>query len=153
MIAWREQMSVDGGIIDSDHRHLIEIINTFESRAAGKASAEDLIEILYALKFYAATHFKREETLQRLTHYPYHERHCGEHKDLVARLESIIAETREAMAGDPRKAVAETSELLKSWLVDHVIGSDLKMSTYIHAARKTGEEMELLGDVKWDGSK
>ncbi len=153
MIAWREQMSVDGGVIDSDHRHLIEIINNFESRAEGAASTGDLMEILYALKFYATTHFKREETLQRLTHYPYHQRHCQEHKDLGARLEAIIAETHKAMASDSKKAVAKTSALLKSWLVDHVIGSDLKMSTYIHAARKAGEEMELLGDVKWDGSK
>jgi hemerythrin-like metal-binding protein len=153
MITWRDQMSVDGGIIDSDHRHLIEIINKFEERADGEATEDELIEILYALKFYASTHFKREETLQRLTHYPHHDRHCQEHKELAARLEAIIADTRKALAGDTKKAVAETGALLKSWLVDHVIGSDLRMSSYIHAARKAGEAMELLGDVPWDGSK
>ncbi len=153
MITWRDQMSVDGGIIDSDHRHLIEIINKFEERAHGKATEDELMEILYALKFYASTHFRREEALQRLTHYPHHDRHCGEHRELAARLEAIIADTRKALAGDTKKAVAETGALLKSWLVDHVIGSDLRMSSYIHAARKAGEAMELLGDVPWDGSK
>ena len=32
-IKWRDKLSIDNGVIDDDHRHLIEIINKFHFRA------------------------------------------------------------------------------------------------------------------------
>jgi len=60
-IQWREKMTIDDGVIDQDHRHLIDIINRFENAAKDGLTLSEGLEILFALKFYASTHFKREE--------------------------------------------------------------------------------------------
>src|SRR6266545_3261240 len=70
-IRWRREMSVDNGIIDDDHRHLIDIINSFSyHRARGRADLPHAMDCLNALKFYANTHFAREERLQLMVGYP-----------------------------------------------------------------------------------
>ena len=64
MITWRDKMSINnGGVIDQDHKNLIEIINRFGEIAADGLDKEEAAEILYALKFYTQTHFGREEQL------------------------------------------------------------------------------------------
>ena len=49
MIHWRKKMSVDGGVIDQDHKHLIEIINQFEKFAERGLTREQGMEILFTL--------------------------------------------------------------------------------------------------------
>lgn len=40
MIHWREQMTVDGDVIDQDHRHLIEIITISRSSPTTASTAK-----------------------------------------------------------------------------------------------------------------
>jgi hemerythrin len=70
----RATMAIGRGLIDEDHRHLIDIINRFGSHASrGRPDLASAIDVLNALKFYADTHFEREEELHRLVDYPEHQ--------------------------------------------------------------------------------
>lgn len=147
-IEWREKMSVDGGVIDEDHRHLIDIINRFEQMSEHFGDRDDALAVLYALKFYTDTHFRREEALQRVARYPYHDAHKQEHADLIEKLDAIIAEANAANTPETWDSVStHTASLLNHWLVDHVIGSDLKMRDYVSAMREEAENMGLLKDA------
>jgi len=147
VIHWRDKMSVDGGVIDNDHKHLVEIINRFEKFAADGLSRDEGMEILYALKFYTSTHFKREEGMQLRANYPHYEDHKREHEALLAKLDAIIAE----LQAGPDKALDEvakhTAALLQHWLMDHVLNSDLKMKPFVAAMREDADALEDLGAI------
>ncbi len=147
-IEWRDKMSVDGGPIDEDHRHLIEIINQLEREAPYFTTSEDALEILHTLKFYCKTHFKREEDLQLHSSYTFHDAHAKEHKDLLHTLNHIIEETRTCDDKDIKKIGAEMAELLKNWLINHVLNSDLRMKPYVEEMKKHSREMGKLADVE-----
>ncbi|MEK9723881.1 MAG: hemerythrin domain-containing protein [Rhodospirillaceae bacterium] len=149
MIFWRDQMSVDGDVIDRDHQHLIKIINQFDRFTADGLTLEEGLEILYSLKFYTQTHSKREEGLMRRAYYPRYEPHRAEHRVLLERLEVIVAELQ-AGAGDVplEKGAEDTSQLLQHWLIDQVLHSDLLMRPFVDALRKAGENLEDLSSVQ-----
>jgi hemerythrin len=145
-ITWRSQMSVDGGIIDHDHQVLIGIINEFIEGAAGTLTHAQLDAVLLKLGSYAATHFHREETLQLAIRYPYGEAHKREHETLVRDL----GERRLRLAGaDGRVDLApvqrDIADFLRHWLVDHIIGSDLRMRPHAAALRQASRGFGKLG--------
>ena len=144
MIHWRSKMSVDGGVIDQDHKHLIEIINRFEKFAEHGLTREEGMEILFALRFYASTHFRREEGLQLRVNYSFYEAHKKEHEALISQLDMLI---KKISADDktPIEAVAfRTSVLLEHWLMDHVLHSDMKLRAYVEAIREHGAKLPPL---------
>jgi len=147
-IQWRDNMSVDGGLIDADHKHLIEIINKFESFTKGGLGVEEAMEILYALKFYASTHFKREERLQLLADFPHAEAHQQEHEELLKQLNHVVEEFRNlAPNADHQEYAKETAELLRHWLIDHVLNRDLLMKDYVDALKRETAGMGILSEM------
>jgi len=148
-IQWRDNMSVDGGLIDADHKHLIEIINKFEVFSKGGLSVDQAMEILYALKFYSSTHFRREERLQLLAGFPYAEEHKLEHEELLQQLGHVIEEFRNlAPDADYHEYARETAELLRHWLIDHVLNRDLTMKGYVDLLKKETSGMGTLSDIQ-----
>ncbi len=134
LIVWRDQMSVDGGLIDQDHRVLIGIINEFAATEAAPAAIPALEQILAKLERYTEIHFEREEKLQRAIIYPFHEAHRRAHKDLIRQLSEVRADLKARAATqktDDLVAVhARMGDFLHHWLVDHIIEADLRMKPY-----------------------
>lgn len=149
MITWRDKMSIDdGGVIDQDHKHLIEIINRFEKMAADGLDKDEATEILYALKFYTETHFGREEQLQNLIDFPYATAHHREHEELVKTLEDVIVHLKESDEADIASVHAEISTLLRDWLIGHILNSDLKMRMYVSHMKKHSDKFGALKDLE-----
>ncbi len=63
-------LSIDNGVIDGDHQHLIDIINDFIVAATEEVETAHLEGILAMLASHTETHFSREEELQRAVGYP-----------------------------------------------------------------------------------
>ncbi len=149
VIHWREQMSVDHGVIDEDHRHLIDIINRFDDAAADGLSTSEALEILYALKFYAATHFQREEHLQSLVDFPDRDVHKKDHEKLLHSLVEIIegVQSHPATAHDDSKG--KLSDLLRDWLTDHIIGADLRLRPYVDKMKADPDAIGCLKDIEY----
>jgi hemerythrin len=150
MIHWRRGMSVDGGLIDADHRHLIDIINAFsQHRAAGRSALPHAVDCLSSLKFYAESHFAREERLQRLVGYPEHPRHQDEHRQLMAELDGIIAAADRALTGEAALALVEhLAALLRRWLLNHTLAADLRMKPYAAAMNRHAAELPPLHSLQ-----
>ena len=134
-VQWRRELSIDGGPIDDDHRHLLEIVNRFEQEgAAGDRKA--LLNTLADLRYYAREHFRREEQLQEDIHYPKRFQHRLEHQELAERLNTVIGHFEGAMTEPQLVEVSwETVDLLRHWLIDHMIKADLQFRPYVLRAR------------------
>lgn len=129
MIIWRDQMSVGNELIDGDHRYLMCLINTVELALRSESYRDVLDTVLDQLDQYTREHFAREEELQIRLHYVKHDVHSLRHRELVRELGQIRAKATAAME-DPNAAAdtsAEIAQLLRHWLVDHVLQDDMLM--------------------------
>lgn len=140
-LQWREQMSVNNLIIDQDHRYLLCLINTVELSLRHPESTDHLRIALEQLAQYAREHFDREERIQYAIKYSHYVEHKLAHQGLMERLagltERILAERGDQhLSGDP----AELTQLLRDWLLDHVLKEDMKLKPHLsqHPANLMG---------------
>jgi hemerythrin len=125
-ILWRPQMSLGNALLDGDHRYLISLINTVELALRANGARDALTTALDQLVLYTHDHFDREEKLMRAIRYPAYDEHRRSHRDLAARLVEIRAAIEAAPANAaPEHEVDRLIELLRSWLLDHVLKEDL----------------------------
>lgn len=151
LIVWRDQMSVDGGLIDQDHRVLIGIINEFGATPVTPEAIPALERILAKLDRYTQIHFEREEKLQRAVIYPFHEAHRRSHMDLIRQLSEVRDELKAKSAtkgtDDIVNAHARMGNFLHHWLVDHIIEADLRMKPYTAEIRAHAHKLsKTLGE-------
>lgn len=156
-LVWREQMSVHNHLIDSEHKKLIDLINAVEVAVNAQDNRAIVAQTLDRLLEYTKTHFEHEEIIQQKINNPLIEHHKQQHRQLIdeffgikARLDELIQidSANAASSGDgditddelddlladdvpepalSRKDLDPLVELMRRWLVDHIIGSDLKL--------------------------
>ncbi|MDZ4200909.1 MAG: bacteriohemerythrin [Gallionella sp.] len=125
-LQWRTQLSVGNDVIDSDHMRLIEIINDVE-RILGTRDQEKLASAIDRLSLYSEEHFDREEKIARLAGYPQAAHLHLSHEQLRGQLEKVkqgIAAMGSEWSAD---AIHQFSQMLRNWLIEHVIKEDLLM--------------------------
>lgn len=169
-LLWRPAMAIDNGIIDHDHQLLISIVNDFcETKPRVDGTAE-LQRILVRMHHYINTHFAREEQLQAASNFPERQSHLAAHRELKDRLdmvsEQVAALDKMAKAALPvsladdlaviSQDVAqhyldvhhELGQLLRHWVVGHILKHDLAMRPYAEAMKPHAMNMPSLWAVK-----
>jgi hemerythrin len=156
-LVWREQMSVHNSLIDKEHKYLIDQINSLEVAINTHDNHDLLLEILNHLVDYTKTHFEHEELIQQKINYPEISQHKEEHQKLIKELSGIKARLDEILLSDElvetpleegdvtddeindllsddvpdeplsKQELEPLVGLMRHWLVDHIIGSDLKL--------------------------
>lgn len=121
---------VDGGLIDADHRSLIDIINEFESIPPSPATIGDLHGVLRKLDDYTKRHFQREEELQRAVFFPTCQEHHQMHLKMITSLDHIRSEIESAATRDLDALHAKIVQFLRSWLIGHILKSDVEMRPF-----------------------
>lgn len=122
-LVWREQLSVGNDAIDSDHKHLIEIINLAEQSLMAKNPSE-LMFVLDSLTRYSKEHFVREEKIADAAGYAQATKLHISHNALLDKLDNAKRELNEEWTDS---AVEKFAALLGDWLINHVIKEDLLM--------------------------
>jgi hemerythrin len=133
-IIWRDALNVDHGIIDDDHRHLIDLINSIERIVTDDLSVRELQGALDQLALYTGEHFAREEDIMISHRYVKFDDHKAQHLRLIDELTDAAKPIRAAADADATASkalqagdIGHLSELLRHWLLDHIIKEDLKL--------------------------
>ena len=125
---WSDKLSVGIDSIDAQHKKLVSMINDlFDAMKAGHGK-EKLGQTLDGLVSYAASHFKYEEQLFAKTAYPDAAKHKQEHDELT---KTVLAIQEKMKSGVSFSLSMEVMEFLKSWLVNHILGSDKKYGPHL----------------------
>jgi hemerythrin len=130
LMAWTEEMSVRVKVLDDDHKTLIEMLNELNDgieTGRAKAALESVIE---KLSNYTRIHFAREERMFAQTGYAGGPAHKAEHALLARRVMNLQARFE---SGQSRELGMETMAFLKSWLTDHIMGSDQRYGPHLNA--------------------
>lgn len=156
-LVWREQMSVHNKLIDTEHKYLIDQINAIELAVNTEDNHDILVKTLNHLLEYTKSHFAHEEIIQQKIGNPRLAAHKEEHAKLLEEFSKIKAsldeilfadkdqnemasegditddELDDLLSDDSPSAVLTRQDLeplvglMRHWLVDHIIGSDLKL--------------------------
>jgi hemerythrin len=135
-IVWRSEMTIDGGLIDDDHKCLIGLVNEVDLIRPGVAMPAALALILTKLDAYARFHFEREERLQATTGFTYASAHHRRHGALMRELDDMRAECVKPLDLHQMGAFhARLCDFLYHWLTDHILKVDRLMKPFVSEMR------------------
>lgn len=146
LIVWKDEFSIDHGVIDDDHRFLFEVVSKILADSREEDYRDRLAGELRTLREFAVKHFTREEALQRASGFPELAEHHDLHHDLLDQLDRFVElmnltnHAGERMENSLRK----TQSFLYRWLLSHILDYDMKMRPYVTGMAGTARDLESL---------
>lgn len=136
---WRDEYSVHHATLDFDHQMLINIINQLFDAIATKQDKQVIGQVIHSLARYVETHFAREERVMKECRYPDLAPHAAKHREIEQTVWDIV----HLWERDPSEVnSAEVLRFLKTWLVNHILKSDMKYAPYVAHEGKLPEVVE-----------
>ena len=129
LLNWQSNYTVNVCEIDKQHQKLIEMINNLHDGMKAGKGKEVLGDILANLVKYTEFHFKYEEKLFKQYVYPETLAHKRQHSDLVNQVQNY----KKSFESGESVLSMEIMSFLKVWLMDHIVGSDKKYSTFFNS--------------------
>ncbi len=132
MLEWRDEMVIDHGVLDDDHRQLHELIRRFLALPGEDEQRARAVALLNRLRTLTILHFEREEKVQMAIRYPLLTEHRDEHRRLMTALNDIIAQVdarESAFAFGYAKGQAD--QLLPFWFMGHFAKADMPLKLHI----------------------
>lgn len=134
VIKWKECYETKIDSLDREHQRLVELINQLYEAIRNK-HPEDVMQTTFdALLDYTKQHFSHEEKLLEEYNYPELELQREQHQKLAQEVDDYLHKLAE---GNIPPAI-EVMGFLRSWLLDHIVQSDLKYGPHLesHAGRE-----------------
>jgi hemerythrin-like metal-binding protein len=126
LFTWSAQYETGIFMIDTQHKKLVEAINTLHDamkEGKGKEKAESTLSFLVD---YTVQHFKTEEDLMKKKGYPDFVNHKAVHDKLVAEVTDMKTKY---LAG--KVLPMQLSSFLSDWLKNHILGTDKKYVPFL----------------------
>ncbi len=129
-IQWNSSYSVGYNYIDNQHKRLVDIVNTFYDAVKGGNKDNLPYTILNNLISYAEEHFIDEEIAMEQAGCP--EELVSEHRAIHETLVKDIFEVTEKVTAESTdQALTEVGELLRRWLLEHILDEDMRYAPYV----------------------
>ena len=117
-IQWDDQLNTGIQVIDSQHRRIVEYINSLYDASLTR-NRNDVEQVLQNLVDYTLSHFAFEESLMEEAGYPFINGHKRVHELFVKRINNFQQRFK---IGDD--ITDELLAALKSWLINHIKSDD-----------------------------
>lgn len=128
-IVWSPQLAIGNDKIDNEHKQLIRIANAFLRALNGGRDKSEFTRLLHELREYTVLHFNNEEEFMRTINYP----DLAEHMDRHAELKRKVKDFQRDLFHGQDMDVPRMRDMLKDWLLGHILECDLKLKTFLTA--------------------
>jgi len=129
---WNNYLSVNDPVLDSDHRHIIGLLDELHG-AMEQGKSQDILErVLADLFTYTREHFKREEELMQRIHYADFSAHKAEHQKLMLTVVDLQKRLREGEACLNLTVIT----FLFDWVFNHIMSVDKKLAAVAFGTEK-----------------
>lgn len=125
---WSDDLSVGVGEIDSQHKHLISLINDLHDAMREKRGKDVLGKVLADLAAYTQYHFTTEEQYMQKFGYLGFAQHQREHRAFIAKVGEFAKGFEEGKLG----VSIQVMNFLRDWVATHIQGSDIRYSDCFH---------------------
>ena len=126
-VQWKDEYSVGLDSIDQQHKKLLALINQLQTAVDYSTGEEFEREALDELVDYTKVHFTFEEGLMKDNGYPDFEPHKAKHDEMIKEVETVLAEYET----DHDLAMEHGTVFLKTWLINHINGTDKEYSSFL----------------------
>ncbi len=117
---------------DFQHQQLLDLLYKVKKAKIDKGGPEVFRYSIAFLAMYVNHHFKLEEEYMDIYYYPDIKSHKKEHKDYVKRIKLI----REKFKEYNDEVIDKLLLTLNKWILDHILGNDIKLGEYILKAEQ-----------------
>jgi hemerythrin len=124
---WADDMVIDHGPIDADHRHLVDMVDQLHTATSEGRGVEIVGQILEELIRYTSDHLRREEAQMEAVHFPNLEGHRKGHAHFVDSLRKL----QQRYEAGHITVAAQLSSVLRDWLSLHIRRSDKELLEFI----------------------
>lgn len=126
LITWTNDLSVKVSQIDTQHKRLVDLINSLHTAMKERKTNEALGGIIDNLVDYAVEHFRTEEKYFDEYGYLKALQHKKEHKDFVNKVAAFKSDF------DKGKMMLsmDIMDFLKDWLINHIKKTDMAYSDF-----------------------
>lgn len=131
LITWNDQLSVNIGVIDSQHQRLVEMINKLHDAMKAGEARGSLRTIVSGLVQYTGSHFQTEERYFEQFGYSDTAAHKKEHAEFVQK----VSEFKDGLDTGALTLSIEVMQFLSNWLRGHIKGTDRK---YVECFKENG---------------
>jgi hemerythrin-like metal-binding protein len=131
LITWGPKLEIGIGIVDSQHRRLVDLINQLNEAIEGGRGVAVVGETLEGLIDYTHTHFRTEEDLLKEHNYEDYDLHRREHRIFTDQIEIY----RDRLDAGSLRISSEVMEYMRGWLLTHIGSSD---RAYIRTLKDAG---------------
>lgn len=125
-VEWREEYVIDNGVIDEEHKRLLDMANDVFALIDPEAQKAELIALVKALYCYMESHFEHEETLMQEAEFPQFATHAEKHRRIIAEMNQALRVQK-----DLNQYAAQLRHLMVDWVVQHIIDEDRKVAPYL----------------------
>ena len=129
LFPWSEIYSVKIGIVDTQHKNLVNILNELHQAMLGAQGKDKVGQVLLNLIKYTQVHFAMEEKLMQSHGYTDFPAHKAEHDQLA----SMVLEFQRKFLSNEVGLTVEMMDFLKDWLSKHILDSDKKYGPFLNA--------------------
>jgi hemerythrin-like metal-binding protein len=128
---WDEKLSVGVPSIDTQHKKLVELINTLFEAMHDKKTTQIVGSLVRELSDYTRYHFSEEERLMEKASFSGLLLHKKEHANFIAKVQDV---QQKIDKGQSNLIGFDLANFLKSWLKDHITGTDQSYAAVMRAA-------------------
>jgi hemerythrin len=128
-IKWTDDLSVGVGLIDDQHKMLIQHLNNLSQAVEQNLGPVKITETLDFLTEYTDFHFSTEERHMASNGYPGLDVHRTKHEEFKTTLNNLVEDYNEEGATNPLAVSIDT--LLVNWLFEHIKGVDVGFGTFL----------------------
>jgi hemerythrin-like metal-binding protein len=117
---WADDMVIDHGVIDQDHRQLVDLVNALHTATAAGRGQDVVAKILDELIRYTNDHLQREEHLMESIKFPNLAQHKEGHDLFMAQIHDL----KKKYDSGSITVASQLSTALRDWLSLHIRRND-----------------------------
>ncbi|MCO5111636.1 MAG: bacteriohemerythrin [Burkholderiaceae bacterium] len=129
---WGPDLEIDHGLIDADHRQLVELVNELHTATSQGQGQEVVASVMERLITYTRQHFAREEQGMEAAAFPGLAAHREKHRAITAQLQALA----DRQAAGSITVASQLSSLLRDWLSLHIRRSDRELVAFLKAKKR-----------------
>ena len=124
---WKEEYTVNIGIIDEQHKKFLEIINELKIIINENTCKKNVSGVFFQLAYLIDHYFIKEEIYFKDLKYPKFDQHKSEHNQFIER----IIQFQKDVQNDKPNLCLEIYQYLESWFDEHILKYDKEAVDYL----------------------
>jgi len=137
---WADDMVIDNGVIDQDHRRLIDQVNALHTATVEGRGGEIVGQLLEQVIADTQEHLRHEEHEMELAGFPDLERHKHTHVLFVDQLHELQRKHRDGSI----TVASQLSTALRDWLSLHIRRNDKELRVFLQRKQRAKTPVRAL---------